>query len=222
MRINVYVDGFNVYYCTVRGTPYKWLDLHRLCANLFPSKTVNKIKYFSAKVKALPWDPSAPTRQGFYWRALGTIPNLGIIKGNFVYWPRYMPRVPFVYNKNGHPRKVRVLRTEEKGSDVNLAAYLVYDNCIKDADESIVISNDSDLVEAIEIVTAKLKRIVIVVNPNRTKMVHKDPVRCHIHRELMRVATQDVASINEKVLAASQFPQTLTDIQGSFSKPTTW
>lgn len=222
MNINVYVDGFNVYYCTVKDTPYKWLDLYSLCVNLFPSKTVNKLKYFTAKVTAVPWDPSAPTRQDFYWRALRTIPNLEIIEGNFVSWTRYLPKVPFVYKRNGRPRKVKVLRTEEKGSDVNLAAHLVYDNCIQDADESIVISNDSDLADAIEIVTTKLQRPVTVVNPNRTKMMHKDPVHCRMHRELQRVATQKVLSINEPILAASQFLPMLTDSQGSFSKPATW
>jgi len=183
---------------------------------------VNKLRYFSAKVKAVHWDPSVPTRQEFYWRALRTIPNLEIIKGNFVSWAKYMPQLPLVYNQNGRPRKVQVLRTEEKGSDVNLAAYLIYDNCIKDTNESIVISNDSDLVEAIEIVTVKLKRPVIVVNPNRTKMAHRDPSHCSMHGELARVATQSIRSINEKILATSQFPPTLTDSQGSFFKPTSW
>jgi len=36
------------------------------------------------------------------------------------------------------------MRPERRGSDVNLAAFLIYDNCIKEADESVVISNDSD------------------------------------------------------------------------------
>jgi len=226
LTANVYVDGFNVYYCTVKDTPYKWLDLYRLCVNLFPSKTINKLKYFSAKVRAVPWDSSAPTRQDFYWRALRTLPNLEIIEGNFVSWTRYLPKVPFVYKQNGRPKKVRVLRTEEKGSDVNLAAHLVCDNCIQDciqdADESIVISNDSDLVDAIEIVTTKLKRPVTVVNPNRATMVQKDPTHCHMQWELQRVATQRVLSINEKILIAAQFPSMLTDSQGSFSKPATW
>ena len=30
MRTIVYVDGFNLYYGAVRGTPYKWLDLRAL------------------------------------------------------------------------------------------------------------------------------------------------------------------------------------------------
>lgn len=220
--VNVYIDGFNVYYCAVKYTPYKWLNLHALCTHLFPGKTIGKIKYFSAKVTELPWDMSAPTRQDFYWRALKTIPDLEIIKGNFVSWPRYLPQMPFVYDANGHPHKTQVLRTDEKGSDVNLASHLIYDNCTKVADESIVISNDSDLTVAIELVTIGLKKPVIVVNPNRTSAVKKYPVNCRMHRELSRVATQSIFSINDKVLAASQFSQTLTDGKGTFSKPPTW
>ncbi len=30
----VYVDGFNLYYGTLRGTRYKWLDLSKLCQSL--------------------------------------------------------------------------------------------------------------------------------------------------------------------------------------------
>ena len=101
MGTNIYFDGFNLYYCAVRYTPYKWLDLLSLCTNLFPTKTIDKIKYFSAKVTAVPWDPGAPTRQDFYWRALRTIQNLEIIKGNFVSWPRYLPQFPSLNIKGG-------------------------------------------------------------------------------------------------------------------------
>ena len=32
----VYVDGFNLYYGSLKRTPYKWLDLGRLCAEMLP------------------------------------------------------------------------------------------------------------------------------------------------------------------------------------------
>ena len=32
----LYVDGFNLYYRAVRGTPFKWLDLRKLGEALFP------------------------------------------------------------------------------------------------------------------------------------------------------------------------------------------
>lgn len=225
MKANVYIDGFNLYFCALKGTSYKWLNLLALCNNLFPTKSIYKIKYFSAKVRAIPHDPGAPTRQDMYWRALKTIPNLEIFEGNFVSWPKLMPQSPLAYinnNKSKPPQKVQVEKAEEKGSDVNLAAYLVYDNCTNEADESIIISNDSDLTKAIGIVTGKLARTVIVVNPNRTLKVRNDPQHCSMQKSLQQVATHRIISINEKILITSQFAPTLTDAQGTFTKPSSW
>jgi hypothetical protein len=199
LSANVYIDGFNFYYCAIKNTPYKWINLLSLCNILFPSTTISKIKYFSARVKSLPHDPGAPTRQDTYWRALRTIPNLEIIPGNFVSWPKLLPQHPLAYingDLRNPPQKVQVERAEEKGSDVNLAANLVYDNCVKDADESIVISNDSDLSNAIAIVTKKLGRSVTIVNPNRTEKVRTDSGRCSLQQTLKRVSTKCVLSIN--------------------------
>lgn len=225
MSANVYVDGFNLYYCAVKNTRYKWLNLLALTNNLFPGKTINRIRYFSARVKATLHDPSAPTRQQIFLRALKTIPTLEITEGNFVRWPKTMPQFPLAYLNNDisrPPNKVQVEYTNEKGSDVNLAAYLLYDNCNRDADESIIVSNDSDLTHAIELVTNKLNRTVIIVNPNTTRRVQKYPKNCSMQKELRRVATKCILSINEKILASSQFSSTLTDHEGTFTKPETW
>lgn len=224
MQINVYIDGFNLYYCAVKGTNFKWLDLNKLCNNLFPRKNINKIYYFTARVKASSHDPDAPTRQEIYWRALKTIPNLEIIRGHFVRWPRLMPQFPLAYINNNYgkpPQRIQVERTEEKGSDVNLAAMLVYDSCSNNIDEAIVISNDSDLALAIEIVTDKIMRPVIVVNPNRTSSARKYN-NCKISADLKRVATSYIGSINDNVLANSLFPATFSDFIGTINKPQSW
>jgi hypothetical protein len=224
MQTNVYVDGFNLYYCAVKNTSFKWLDLNKLCINLFPTKQINKIYYFTAKIKASQHDPSAPTRQEMYWRALRTITNLEIIEGHFVQWPRLMSQYPLAYINNNIknlPQRVQVQKAEEKGSDVNLAAMLVYDSCIHAADDYIVISNDSDLALAIEIVTRKIGQPVIVVNSNRTSRARNYP-GCKISADLKKVATGFLGSINDPVLAKSLFPPTLTDTVGTISKPTSW
>ena len=224
LRTNIYIDGFNLYYCAVKNTPYRWLDLSALCNKLFPKKNIQNIKYFTAKVKASRHDPDAPTRQDIYWRALRTIPNLEIMRGNFVRWPRLMPQFPLAYIDNNYskpPNRDQVERTEEKGSDVNLATHLIYDNCTNHCDESIVITNDSDLAKPIEIITRKLERTVIVVNPNRTKMARKWP-GCKISKDLKEVATTYILSINEKLLDSSQFPEEIADANGCFSKPERW
>jgi hypothetical protein len=56
----VYVDGFNLYYGALKGTPYKWLDIRKLCELLLPNNHINQIKYFTAMVSARPHDPDQP------------------------------------------------------------------------------------------------------------------------------------------------------------------
>ena len=54
MRTNVYVDGFNLYYGAVKGTPYKWLDLRKCCELVFPRNEIHEIHYCTAIVKDAP------------------------------------------------------------------------------------------------------------------------------------------------------------------------
>ncbi len=48
MKTWVYVDGFNLYYGALKGTPHKWLDLSRMSVLLLPGYQITKIKYFAA------------------------------------------------------------------------------------------------------------------------------------------------------------------------------
>ena len=84
MKTYVYVDGFNLYFGCVKGTPNKWLNIRRLCEILLPGNQVECIKYFSAKVAVRPTNPSGPVNQETYFRALRTLPNLEIHLGYFL------------------------------------------------------------------------------------------------------------------------------------------
>ena len=108
---------------------------------------------------------------------------------------------------------VQVLRTEEKGSDVNLATYLLVDCFDNDFDEAVIISNDSDLAFPIERVISQFGKVVGVINPHSRK---------RLSGNLVRVASSHIRTINKKVLATCQFPTTLTDSKGTFTKPATW
>ena len=55
------------------------------------------------------------------------------------------------YSAKGKLDYIEVIKTEEKGSDVNLATHLLYDGFRNDYDIAVVISNDSDLLEPIKI-----------------------------------------------------------------------
>ena len=76
MKIHVYVDGFNLYYGAVKGTPYRWLDPRSLVQKLVKRHHhLIKIKYFTARVSGMPGNENAPARQDAYLRALQSIPG---------------------------------------------------------------------------------------------------------------------------------------------------
>ncbi len=163
--INVYIDGFNLYYGCLKGTPYKWLDLGKLSRSIVPGQnTINEIKFYTARVSSLPHDPDAPRRQASYLRALGTVPNLSIHYGHFL---QSVIKMPIAKPEPGGPTMVRVIKTEEKGSDVNLACHLVADAYEKKCDAAFVISNDSDLLEPIRIARRTLGMKVGLATPFR-------------------------------------------------------
>jgi hypothetical protein len=139
MATNVYVDAFNLYYGCLKGTPYRWLDLGALCRRLLPKDRINRIRYFTATVSARPDNPDAPQRQQVYLRALETIPGLSIHHGHYL---SHVTRMPLARPRRRGARTVEVVKTEEKGSDVNLATFLLLDAFKRGCEVAVVISND--------------------------------------------------------------------------------
>ena len=204
MKANVYVDGFNLYYGAVKDTPYRWLDIAAMCGLLLPRDHINQIKYFTALVSPRPHDPDQPTRQQTYLRALRTMPNLTIIYGTFLTHEVMMPVAPPASGTK------KVIKTEEKGSDVNLATHLLVDGYSDDYEIAVIVSNDWDLLGPIEVVIDQLKKPVGLLNPQK-----------HPSKALLPKVTF-IKQIRSGVLAKSQFPVTLKDTRGSFSKPASW
>lgn len=62
---------------------------------------------------------------------------------------------------------MKVFKSEEKGSDVNLASYLLLDAFRSDADTFVVLSNDTDLVEPLRIVKHELGKRTGALYPHR-------------------------------------------------------
>lgn len=207
MRTNVYVDGFNLYYGALRKTPYRWVNLDALFKLLLPNNKIQDIKYFTALVAARPNDLSQPQRQQLYLRALATVPNISVHLGHFLMHEVTMPLVV----APGQPQQyVKVIKTEEKGSDVNLATQLLHDAHMNRFDIAVVVSNDSDLLGPIKIVRNELGKKVGVLNPQ------KHPSRAILpHIDFIK-------QIRGGALSAALFPDVLTDAKGSFSKPKSW
>ena len=114
MRTFLYVDGFNLYYGALKGTPWKWLDLPALFAKVLqPYHDILRVKYFTARVSSTPTDPSKPQRQDVYLRALQHYrPEVEVYFGHFLSHRVRMPLACPV----GNPRTAEVIKTEEKGS----------------------------------------------------------------------------------------------------------
>lgn len=211
MRANFYIDGFNLYYGCVRHTSERWLNIGALCQRLFPNDTVNRIRYFTALVRPPPSDPQKRSRQEVYLRALRTIPNLTVYQGRF-----QMNQVEreVVNPIPGQPRNVLVHDPKEKGSDVNLATWLLADVFRGDYEMAVIFSNDSDLCPPISLVSRELKLPVTVVFP--TTNPGRSP-----SRELQGVASS-VRTIYRQSLRECQFPATMRDANGVITKPAGW
>jgi uncharacterized LabA/DUF88 family protein len=138
LRVRVYVDGFNLHYGALKGTPFKKRDR--------------------------------------------TIPDALIAE---------------------------VYTMEEKGSDVNLAAHLLNDAWKGLFDMAAVISNDTDLITPIRMVTDERKKPVLVVCPGRWQMAPK-----------LKDAATYGRHIHPAMLKAAQFPGRIP--RTTISKPKDW
>lgn len=197
--------GSTLYYGSFKRTPYKWLDLGSLCAGMLPNDRVIAIKYYTARISARPGKPNGPTDQQIYLRALRTIPNLSITYGHFL-----THSVPMALTGLTPTKRVWVDKTEEKGSDVNLAAHLVRDAFRGVFQVAVLITNDSDLAEPVRIVRQELNLPVGILNPHQQHSA-----------ELKRVATF-LKRIRQSDLITSQFPAVLNDSKGVIHKPPSW
>ncbi len=118
--------------------------------------------------------------------------------------------MPVAYRTQDQKPFVQVIKTEEKGSDVNLATHMMMDAFDNSYDCAAVISGDSDLKAPVQFVKNRFKKAVGVLNPQ------KKPCKA-----LQSIATF-YKHIHEPALQGSQFPPLLTDKIGTFHKPEDW
>ena len=98
---------------------------------------------------------------------------------------------------------------EEKGSDVNFAVHLLNDAWKEMFDAAVVISNDTDLVTPIRMVTTERKKPVFVICPGRWQIAPK-----------LKDVASHVRHIHPAMLKDAQFPDRLPNTK--ISKPAGW
>jgi uncharacterized LabA/DUF88 family protein len=208
MRTRVYIDGFNLYYGCLKGTPHKWLNPLALAVALLPKNQIDLVRYFTAQVSARPNDPDQATRQQTYLRALATVPDITVHLGHFLTHEVTMPDAAAW--ARGQHRPVRVIKTEEKGSDVNLATHLLMDVFDNAFDMAVIVSNDSDLKEPIRLVRQRFGKGIGILNP-----------QAKVSRALQPLA-HFIKPIRAGALQNAQFPAKMADAVGVFQKPGIW
>jgi uncharacterized LabA/DUF88 family protein len=233
----VYIDGFNFYHGILKDSPYKWLDFEALAHALVPQDHIGKIRYFTANIKPCGPGDTGPTRQNAYLRALDSNPLVEIIRGKYqnkIEWRglaefEHTPRDLFRPHlrpgmliggllaearrrRTGHHTLARVNLREEKGTDVSLGAYLVFDALKNNCSKALVLSNDSDLKDAVKL-AASDGMSVGIVNPH---------VKQPTSKTLLREADFEIV-LRRATLATCQLPITVTCPNGKeVHKPREW
>lgn len=106
------------------------------------------------------------------------------------------------------PPFVQVIKTEEKGTDVNIATHLLTDGFLGSYETAVIISNDSDLCPPIEMVQRQLGKKVGIINPHAGTPSKPLGRLASFYKELRRGP-----------LLASQFPPVMFDARDTFHKP---
>lgn len=225
-RVRFYIDAFNFYYGSLkqfdpitqaRVTGVCWLDLAALCGLIMPRDRpyqIDEIKYFTARIRADAADPTpnTRTRQEVYLRALtSTTPALSIIYGKYkISKVKGWPTDPTLAAT--HPI-VQIRKPEEKGSDVNLGIHMVRDAALNAADVLAVISDDSDIAGAFDIVSNDFgKEVYYFASANRKP------------NTTLKTKASLTRSIHISAIRGSQFPDPIIDpiSRAVITKPVTW
>ncbi|MET3107946.1 uncharacterized LabA/DUF88 family protein [Oxalobacteraceae bacterium GrIS 2.11] len=226
----VYIDGYNLYYGRLRGTSLKWLDVMRLFQNLLTQRdqneSVERITIFTAHTLATfaSHGQKSAAAQATYHRALKILypDKLEIVYGkhsfdkNGALLPLYDESMPYDRNK-----RVRVWKLEEKKTDVNLALGMYRDAVRGLYDRIILVSNDSDVEPALQLIRQDFPHIMIGVvmpiHPPESATGHRS-----VSGSLVRVADWVEKFLTDDQLVGAQLPPKIPTRKKPILKPEHW
>lgn len=230
-KVGVYIDGYNLYYGRLRGTPFKWLDPVKLIDDILVARDQNEslecVHFFTAHALATfaSHGKASEQAQAGYHRALMarhgarmemTFGKHSYDKGGSLL-PEFIAGQP--YNRL---KRVRVWHLEEKKTDVNLAIRMYRDAAQGRFDRIILVSNDSDAEPALQAIHDDFPHIMIgVVMP-----IHPPPPGKAVHRRasasLANLATWTIEQLTDAQLQAAQLPPVVPTKKQPVRKPAHW
>lgn len=227
----VYIDGYNLYYGRLRGTPFKWLDIVKFFDMLMVRRdqheAVEKVVFFTAPALATFATHGAASveAQSAYHRALKTIygDRLEIVYGTHSYdkggadLPIFVPNKPY-----DRKQCVKVWKLEEKKTDVNLAIRMYRDACKGMYERIILVSNDSDAEPALAAIREDYAETMIgVVFPVRPVQLGLKTHR-RISGSLAKFADWTIPFLRDDDLAEAQLPEIVPTKKKAIRKPAHW
>lgn len=232
LRTRIFIDGYNLYYGCLKGTRYKWLDLALLFEKcilpsiLVPNRKYARvellspaIKFFTAKIieKAARATDSVSS-QARYHTALRKLygDRIEVIEGYYSL-TESKAKIVDAETPGKWPRdcqEILVWKLEEKQSDVNLALHAYHDAITGQADQVVVVTNDTDIASALEMIRAHTQAIIGLIIPTRDRQ--RIP-----NTELARHAHWVRSHITEEELSASQLPRVIPGRTPTI-KPESW
>jgi len=233
LRTRVYIDGYNLYYGCLKGTNYKWLDLVKLFKEkILPSITAEvegaqlqldleqlTIKYFTAEIlEKVAKDSDSRTSQSSYLGALAkhSPDSLEIIRGNYSLIEAHAKHIDPL-DPEKWPRdcqKVTIWKVEEKKSDVGLALHAFKDAILGEIDHAVIVTNDTDIQPAMEMINSLTKVKIGLVIPTRD---HQRTPNQELKDQALWVRTH----ITEDELKSSELPRVIP-ARRTYSKPLSW
>lgn len=225
MKTTIYIDGFNLYYGVVRGTPCKWLDVVSLFSALCNEQNSNvevvKVKFFTAPIKAKlsTRKQQAEHSQRIYIKALqNKYPELFYCEEGFYQLSKGLfPKYQVPIDKRD---KISVWRLEEKQTDVNIALNLYRDAVQGNTEQVILISGDSDLTPALELIKVDCPTVKIgVIFPKPYNIRKEGRIT---NKGLEAVADWTRGYIKNNELEEHQLPNKIPTNKKPLCKPNYW
>lgn len=235
LRTRIYIDGYNLYYGCLRGTPYKWLDLLPLFErHILPSALVKdangrirlsrlllspSIKFFTAKIiESVAKSTDSVSSQARYHTALRKMHDgrVELIEGYYAV-NRMKVKIIDAGAPGRAPREcleAPAWKVEEKQSDVNLALQAYHDAITGQVDHAVIVTNDTDIAPALQMMRVHTDVVIGVVVPttDRARQANTD---------LVKLAHWSRGHINPRELAACQLPRVIPGRKPT-TKPESW